>query len=136
MPRRHRNMKGGFLDSIGTSLSELGTSISQGASSAWEKTKNATSSAYNSVTGTSSSFTGGSKRTRRRKGGYSALLNYAENAAPVRGINNAQSAWIAGGYAQPEWLSSSSNSNLSYTGGKTRKRRHSKSKKHRKSRRY
>lgn len=50
MPRRHRKMKGGFLESLGSTLSGWGSSISQSASDAYNKTKNATSSAYSSAT--------------------------------------------------------------------------------------
>jgi hypothetical protein len=39
---RRRNLKGGFLDSLGQTFSNLGTSISQGASTMWNKTKKAT----------------------------------------------------------------------------------------------
>ena len=39
---KRRNLKGGFLDSLGQTFSNLGTSISQGASSVWNKTKKAT----------------------------------------------------------------------------------------------
>jgi hypothetical protein len=39
---RRRNLKGGFLDSLGQTFSNLGTSITQGASSVWNKTKKAT----------------------------------------------------------------------------------------------
>ena len=49
MPRRHRKMKGGFLESLGSTLSGWGSSISQSASNAYNKTKNATSSAYSST---------------------------------------------------------------------------------------
>ena len=39
---RRRNLKGGFLDSLGQTFSNLGSSISQGASTMWSKTKKAT----------------------------------------------------------------------------------------------
>ena len=39
MPRRHRKMKGGFLESLGSTLSSWGSSVSQGANSLWDKTK-------------------------------------------------------------------------------------------------
>ena len=45
MPRRHRKMKGGFLDSLSSTLSSWGSTISQSASDAYNKTKNAASSA-------------------------------------------------------------------------------------------
>jgi hypothetical protein len=57
---RRRNLKGGFLDSLGQTFSNLGSSISQGASSVWSKTKKATgmgdtTSSTTSYTPTSSS---------------------------------------------------------------------------------
>ena len=51
MPKRHhRKMKGGFLESLGSTLSSWGSSVSQGANSLWDKTKKATSSATSSLT--------------------------------------------------------------------------------------
>ena len=127
MPKRHRKMKGGFLDSLGSTLSGWGSSISEGASSAWNKTKSATSSAYNSATTSSTPTTytpttvGGRKRSRKMRGGYSdntPTSGLAFYAAPVSDIKNAQ---------PHNWV-----------GGKTRKHRrgrkhrHTKSCKHRK----
>ena len=176
MPKRYRKMKGGFLDSIGATLSGWGTSISDGASSAWNKTKNATSSAYNSATGnTTSSYTGGRKTRRHLKGGYMGNTNLALNAAsfkhmkggytnnsnigltaapvtnmkggyslnknigvtaaPVNNIKTTQVDWLGGGYAQPQWLALGGNSfvpQADWIGGKTKRRRHSKSRKSRK----
>ena len=83
---RRRNLKGGFLDSLGQTFSNLGTSISQGASTMWNKTKKATgldnasstSSSYTptvssssssyapSTAPTSSTYSYGGKRMRRR----------------------------------------------------------------------
>jgi hypothetical protein len=132
MPRRHRKMRGGFLDSLGTTLSGWGSSLSEGASSVWNKTKNATTSAYDSVTGSSSttsympttsssstSYTmGGRKRTKRHmRGGFTdntPTTGLAAHASPISDIKTAQ---------PHNWV-----------GGKTKKhrkhRRHSKSKRH------
>ena len=120
MPRRHRKMKGGFLDSLGSTLSSWGTSISQSASDAYNKAKNAASSAYNSTpsytststttptTMTSTTMTpttttptttpsgayGGKKgKSRKMRGGYSnniALTGLAANASPISGIKSAE----------------------------------------------
>ena len=125
MPRRHRKMKGGFLESLGSTLSGWGSSISQSASNAYNKTKNATSSAYSSATTptTSTSYTptstpttrpttstststpsgayGGKKRkSRKMRGGYSnnvALNSLAANASPISGIKSAEPHnWVGG----------------------------------------
>jgi hypothetical protein len=149
-------MKGGFLDSVGTTLSGWGTSISEGASSAWNKTKSATSSAYNSMTGnTPSSYSGGRKTRRHLRGGYMGNTNLALNAAPfkhmkggyganrnigltaapVHNIKTTQVEWLGGGYSQPEWLALGGNNYVpqpNWIGGKTKRRRHSKSRKTRK----
>jgi len=50
-----RNLKGGFLDSLGQTFANLGTSISQGASSVWNKTKKATG--FDNTNTTASSYT-------------------------------------------------------------------------------
>jgi len=101
---KHRNMKGGFLESIGQSLT-----------SAWDKTKKATSDAYNSAANSIKSSTtpsttttytpspttyGGRKRTRRMRGGYSdniALTGLAANASPISDIKSAQPLTTVGG---------------------------------------
>lgn len=126
MPRRHRTMKGGFLDT----LSSWGSSISQSASDAYNKTKNAASSAYSSATTptTSTSYTpattpatsttttptsrptvsytpsgtyGGKKgKSRKMRGGYSnnvALNSLAANASPISGITSAEPHNLVGG---------------------------------------
>ena len=110
MPRRHRKMKGGFLDSFGSTLSNLGSTLSQSASSAWQKTKSAvsstpsSSSSYSPSTTTSStgSYMGGKRRTKRRhmRGGYeanSAITGLAANTSPISGIKSAQPHNLVGG---------------------------------------
>ena len=110
MPRRHRKMKGGFLDSLSSTLSSWGSTISQSASNAYNKTKSAASSAYSSATGSTptynaqapttsytSSYTpsgayGGKRRSRKMRGG-----NLAANASPISGIKTAQPHnWVGG----------------------------------------
>jgi hypothetical protein len=117
MRKGNKKMKGGFLDSIGNTLSNWGSSVSQGATTAWNKTKEATSSAYNSATGsttssntyiptTSSTKTstytmGGKKKTRKHmKGGFKdniAITGLASHAEPISDIKNAQPHnWVGG----------------------------------------
>jgi hypothetical protein len=106
MPRTRKNMKGGFLDSLSSTLSSWGSSISQSASDAYNKAKNATSSAYNSATTSTQSYTpstqsytpmttstyGGKKRSRKMRGG-----NIASTAAPISGIKTAEPHnWVGG----------------------------------------
>jgi hypothetical protein len=104
MPRTRKNMKGGFLDSISSTLSSWGSSISQSASDAYNKAKNATSSAYNSATTTTpttpsytptpmtTSTYGGRKRSRKMRSG-----NIASTAAPISGIKTAEPHnWVGG----------------------------------------
>ena len=123
MTKRHRQMRGGFLESL-----------TQGATDAWEKAKKATTDAYSSATGSSvspstyvppppstvpptpstGSYTGGKKRSRgrgrsrsrsrrrsrRMRGGYSdnvALSGLAATAAPISDIKSAQPQTIVGG---------------------------------------
>lgn len=94
---KHRNMKGGFLESI-----------TQGLSDAWNKTKSATSNAYNSaansMSSTTSSYipttTGGRRRTRRMRGGYTdsvALTGLAATASPISNLKSAQPLTTVGG---------------------------------------
>lgn len=112
--RRHRTMKGGFLDSLSNTLSGWGTSLSQGASSIWDKTKNTTSSltsstptnTYSSPSNTSAPMTtstyGGkhSRRRRRMRGGFednTSPTGLAVNASPVSGISTAKAHNLVGG---------------------------------------
>jgi len=113
-------MKGGFLDSIGSTLSGWGTSISDSATGAWNKTKTATTGAYDSTVGSSqpaivqpssTSYTSGGKKSRKTKrGGYSAnssVNNLASHASS-----------FSGSTAKPH----------TYVGGRKTKRRHRKHK--------
>jgi hypothetical protein len=99
---KHRNMKGGFLESITQSLN-----------SAWDETKKTASNAYDSAAtsikssttpSTTTSYTpstiGGRKRTRRMRGGYSdniALTGLAARASPISDIKSAQPLTTVGG---------------------------------------
>lgn len=131
--RRHKTMKGGFIDT----LTSWGSSISQGASSVWDKTKNAASSATSSLTGTSSStYTpapsyspapsttyqpmststyGGRTKRHRMRGGF----GFKDNT-PTTGLA-ANAASFSGITAMPH----------NRGGGKTRKHRGRKSRRHR-----
>ena len=142
MPRRNRKMKkGGFLgfgdsssnntttpgssmfDSLGATLSGWGSTLSQDSSSLWNKTKSAASglTSYGS-TSTPTTYgtpTGGRKRTRRRRhmrGGNfkdnTPTTGLAAHASPISGVKTAQ---------PHNWV-----------GGKTKRHRHSKSRRHRK----
>jgi len=114
---RSRKMRGGFLDSLTSSISSGWNSLSQGASNAWNKTKSAATTAYTSATNASttpSSYTpttpttnvtptyttGGRKRSRKMRGGYqpnSSTTNMAFTAAPISGIKTAQPHnWVGG----------------------------------------
>jgi hypothetical protein len=135
MPRRNRKMRGG-------DISGLWTSITSKVGDAYESAKNKftgspdgstyTSTAPSTYTPTTpSTYTpppaapgyGGKRRRTQKKmrGGFSPntpTTGLAFNASPISGIASAKSMWV---------------------GGKTRKRRshkHSKSCKHRKSRKY
>jgi hypothetical protein len=120
MPRRHKKMKGGFLESLSGTLSSWGSSISQSASNAYNKTKNAASSAYSSATTptsttstsytptstTSTSYTptsttsytpsgayGGKKgKSRKMRGGYSNNIALTGLAANASPISGIKSA--------------------------------------------
>ena len=130
---RNRKMKGGFLDSISQSLSSGWNSLSQGASSAWNKAKSATttptttSTSYTPMTSptttpmtsptttpmTSPTMGGRRRRTRKMRGGFrpnSSTTNLAFAASPISGIKTAQ---------PHNWV-----------GGKTKRRRHSRHRKH------
>ena len=124
MPRRHKKMKGGFLDSLSSTLSSWGSTISQSASDAYNKTKSAASSAYSSATGstptytapatttsyaapntsytpsTTSTYGGKRRKSKKMRGGVSsniALTGLAANASPISGIKTAQPHnWVGG----------------------------------------
>jgi hypothetical protein len=116
-------MKGGFLDSLSSSLS-----------GAWNSTKKASTDAYNSATGSSSASSyvpttttpsstsilpSGGKKRRTKRGGYSA-------SSPMNSLASTAGSF-SGKTAQPQ----------NWVGGKTKRRRHkhTKSCKHKKSRR-
>jgi len=65
---------------------------------------------------------------KNMKGGYGANRNIGATAAPVHGINTTKIEWLGGGYAQPEWLALGGKI---LGGGKTKRRKHSKSRKSR-----
>ena len=107
MPKRHRKMKGGFLDNISSTLSNWGSTISSSASGAWEKTKNATSSLTGSTASTSyqspmtSSTYGGRRNTRKKhmRGGFKdniSTTNLAAHAAPFSGPTAKAHTWVGG----------------------------------------
>ena len=142
MPRGYKKMKGGLFGfgdsssttpgssmfgSLGSTLSGWGSTLSQDSSNLWNKTKNAASGLTSGLTsyGSTSIPTtygtapiGGRKRTRRRhmRGGNfkdnTPMTGLAANASPISDIKT----------AQPHNL----------VGGKTKRRRHSKSCRHRK----
>jgi hypothetical protein len=115
MPRKHRKMKGGFLDSITSTLTGWGESLSQGATTAWNKTKNATMpNTYSSPTSTYNSNTypptmaGGRKRRKSRRksrksmrgGGFTdntPTTGLASTAASISGIKSPQAHNLVGG---------------------------------------
>ena len=151
MPKKFRKMKGGFLDSLGNDLSE-------GINNLWVGTKNATRNAYYYVTGeyNPNYYTGGRNKTRRHlrggykgntnlslnaapvgnmKGGYGENRNIGATASPIHNIKTTQIEKLGGGYAQPEWLAKGGNKFVSqprWIGGKTKRNRHSKSRKSKK----
>jgi hypothetical protein len=107
MPKRHRKMKGGFLDNISSTLSNWGSTISSSASDAWEKTKNATSSLTGSTPSTSyqspmtTSTYGGRRNTRKRRmrGGFkdnTPTTGLAAHAAPFSGPTAKPHTWVGG----------------------------------------
>jgi hypothetical protein len=139
MPRGYKKMKGGIFgfgdststttsgssmfDSLGSTLSGWGSTLSQDSSNLWNKTKNAASGLTSGLTSNGSSTTygtptGGRKRTRRRhmRGGNfkdnTPTTGLAAHASPISGVKTAQ---------PHNWV-----------GGKTKRRRHSKSRRHRK----
>ena len=122
MPRKMRRMRGGFFDSLGTTLSGWGSSISQSATSAYNKTKNAVTGTTDStsLTGTSTYTppltTGGRTRKHKRGGSYSAsksVTGLAANSATVSNVKTAQPHNVVGGKSR-----------------RCRKHKHSKSCKH------
>jgi hypothetical protein len=69
------------------------------------------------------------------KGGYAANSNIGLTAAPVHNIKSTDVQWLGGGNAQPPFLALGGNSfasQPSFIGGRTKRRRRSKSRKSRK----
>jgi hypothetical protein len=101
MPRRNRKMKGGFLDSLGTTLEGWGSSIKQTASTALSKTKNAVTGSTDSMGSTAPITTvGGRTRKHKRGGSYSAhksVTGLAANSASVSNMKTAQPHNMVGG---------------------------------------
>jgi hypothetical protein len=98
MPRRHKKMKGGFLDSLGTTLSGWGSSIS----SAYNKTKNSVtgSTSYTAPVTQPTPTVGGRTRKHKRGGSFSAsksVTGLAANSATVSNVKTAQPHNIVGG---------------------------------------
>ena len=125
MPRRNnRKMSGGFLESLGTTLSSWGNSVSQGANSLWDKTKNSASSLTSSsptpsytapapvtpTVGTTPSTFGGRKRSRKMRGGFSpnsSRSGLAASAASFSGSTAQPRTWVGGKtkkYKNPYYL--------------------------------
>jgi hypothetical protein len=124
MPRRSRRMRGGFLDSVGNTLSGWWSSAKQKVTGD-TPTTNYTPPVQpiGTSSGTSSGTGMGYGGKKYKKGGYAStrLNGVASYAASVSDIKNAQPHnWVGG----PE-----------YKGGRTKRRhkhRHHKSHKHRK----
>jgi len=121
--KRTHKMHGGFLDDFisntKTAISNFGTTLANDSASVWDKTKKASSNAYNSIVGTTTSnysITGGRKRKSRRvkRGGLSAYY-------PLNGVG-ADAAPFSGETAQPH----------NWVGGRKTRRRHKKTRSHRK----
>jgi hypothetical protein len=81
---RRRNLKGGFLDSLGQTFSNLGSSISQGTTSFWNKTKKATG--MGNTTSTTPSYTP-----------TSSSSSYTPSTAPTAPTASTSSIYSYGG---------------------------------------
>jgi hypothetical protein len=143
-------MKGGFLDSLESTLNSWGSKISEGASSAYNKTKNAVTGLNSSTTPVSLPTTVGGRTRKNRRGGSLAasksVTGLAAHSASVSNLKTAQPHNVVGGSNAPAMKpstglahNSSSDSNLKTpqphktVGGKSRRHRkhkHSKSHKH------
>ena len=101
MPRRHRKMKGGFLESLSGTLSSWGSSISQSASDAYNKTKNAASSAYSSATTptTSTSYTPTSTSYTPTSTSYTPTSTTSYTPSGAYGGKKGKSRKMRGGYS-------------------------------------
>jgi|LauGreDrversion2_2_1035103.scaffolds.fasta_scaffold11584_2 hypothetical protein len=136
MPSRKRTMKGGFLDEVANTASNGWNSLTQTASDVWSKTKEALSPtpstsyvpSYTPAPAPSYKNYGGKKAKgkgtkKHMRGGFKDNVSHstlAHNASSISGIHT----------AQPRSL----------VGGKSKKRhhkgKHSKTRKHRKTRRH
>jgi hypothetical protein len=99
MPRRHRKMKGGFLESLGSTLSGWGSSISQSASDAYNKTKNATSSAYSSATTPTSTTSYTPTSTSTTTTSYTPTSTTSYTPSGAYGGKKGKSRKMRGGYS-------------------------------------
>jgi len=95
-------MKGGFLDSLGNTLTNLGTSISQGASNVYNKAKDAVTGSTDSTSYSAPVMptVGGRTRKHKRGGSYSAsksVTGLAANSATVSNVKTAQPHTMVGG---------------------------------------
>jgi hypothetical protein len=89
MPRKHRKMKGGFLESLTGDISSGWNSLSQSATNAYNKSKQFITSASPTTTSFSPQSgltTGGrKKRTKRYRGGDSEnLAPYDDSQTPYK----------------------------------------------------
>ena len=99
MPRRHRKMKGGFLESLSGTLSSWGSSISQSASDAYNKTKNAASSAYSSATTPTSSTSYTSTSYTPTSTSYTPTSTTSYTPSGAYGGKKGKSRKMRGGYS-------------------------------------
>jgi hypothetical protein len=87
---RRRNLKGGFLGSLGQTFSNLGSSISQGTSSFWNKTKKATG--MGNTTSTTPSYTPTSSSSS-----YMPSNTSTTSTAPTASTSSTSSIYSYGG---------------------------------------
>lgn len=119
MPKRHRTMKGGFIEEVTNSISSGLNTLSQGVTDTYEKAKNAITSnpapasapAASSYIPLSSPMSspasyGGRKNDRKKRtkkhmrGGFSdniATTGLASSAEPISGIKTAHPHNLVGG---------------------------------------
>jgi hypothetical protein len=100
MPRRHRKMKGGFLDSLESTLNNWGSKIKQSTINTYNKTKNAVTGSNSSSEPVTLSTVGGRTRRNKRGGSFSAnksVTGLAANSASVSNFKTAQPHNVVGG---------------------------------------